>query len=361
MVNSVNGIQLSIIIPVFNGEKYFERTVNSICQESASAIEIIIVDDGSTDGTLELCQRLALNRNNLLVLTQPNRGVSVARNHGLRRAIGEYVWFVDADDYIEPNSIDRLLEIVKVCNLDLLQFGFNIVSSKNTVGRSLGVKGSNILPFTKYLNDGYFKGVLWQSFIRKSCIGGVEFRDKIKLWEDGLFFMSIFKNIKIAKRIDLKVYNYCQNDLSVTHNIPFEVCLRVSGETSMINIPEFARPYVDEFIAFYASLSIYSEGYNQLLLVDYLKNQPIHINDLFFSKIIQNAFAYNYGLLKEKKSRVLRVNILKRIKLINSNLTKSVNLSTQVIRIAFKLVPAPVLDSLFYQGSFFIKFFVLKR
>ncbi len=361
MVSSVNGIDLSIIIPVFNGEEYIERVVNSICQESTSAIEIIIVDDGSTDRTFDLCQMLAFNRNNILVLSQPNGGVSNARNHGLRRAKGEYIWFVDADDYVKPNIISYLINIAQESKLDLLQFGFNIISSKNNVTRSLVVRGSKILPFSKFLNEGYFKGVLWQSFIKRSCIGDAVFCDNIRLGEDGLFFMSIFNNIKIAKRIDLKVYNYCQNDLSVTHNIPFEVCLRVFDEISLITYPDFSRDYVDEFIAFFASLSIYSNGYNQQQLIEFLKEQSIHINDHFFLKSVQNAFAYNYGLLKEKMSLVIRVEILKRIQLINLELTKSASLSAQIIRFAFRILPLPVLDYMFCFFSIFVRFFFLKR
>lgn len=361
MVSSFNGVQLSIIIPVFNGEDYIERAVNSIYQESISEIEIIIVDDGSTDRTFELCQMLALNRTNISVLTQSNRGVSIARNKGLSRAAGDYIWFVDADDYIEPNTISCVLKIAKESNLDLLQFGFNIISAKNNVAKSLRVKGSKILPFPEYLSEGYFKGVLWQSLIKKSCIDGAVFSDNVRLGEDGLFFMSIFKNIKTAKRIELKVYNYCQNDHSITHNIPFEMCLKIEERINQFNLPIFATNYRNVFIAYYASLAIFSDDYNEDVLFQYMQSQNVLVKRLFFVRLVQNLFTYNYGLLKRKRGRLLRLDVLKRAKSLTKHLAVDHHsFMSKFVHLGFRFIPSVCLDFLLCSVSPIIKLITLR-
>lgn len=101
---------LSIIIPVYNIGPYIQRCVDSIINQKRSDIEaeIILVDDGSTDTSGVICDKLSDRYDNIVVIHQPNGGQSDARNHGLGKATGDYVWFVDGDDYIEDDSLEQL-------------------------------------------------------------------------------------------------------------------------------------------------------------------------------------------------------------------------------------------------------------
>lgn len=103
---------LSIVIPVYNVEKYLEECINSILQQSLeeNEYEIILVDDGSTDDSGKICDKYTFDYSNIQVVHQKNKGLSGARNTGIKRAIGEYVLFVDADDYIEKESLKRIKE-----------------------------------------------------------------------------------------------------------------------------------------------------------------------------------------------------------------------------------------------------------
>lgn len=98
---------VSIIVPVYNTEKYIRECLNSLIQQSYSHIEIIAVDDGSTDNSLCLLKKLAAKDSRLKVFSQPNQGVSAARNLALSKATGTYVMFVDADDWIDSSTIEE--------------------------------------------------------------------------------------------------------------------------------------------------------------------------------------------------------------------------------------------------------------
>ena len=106
-------IRLSIIIPVYNCEQYLVKCINSICRDGNEDIEIILIDDGSTDSSGEICENISKNNSHVIVKHQKNHGVSVARNLGIECAQGEYLWFVDADDYISENAVKNIFSILR--------------------------------------------------------------------------------------------------------------------------------------------------------------------------------------------------------------------------------------------------------
>ena len=104
---------VSIVVPVYNTEKYIRECLNSLIQQSYSHIEIIAVDDGSTDNSLCLLKELSAKDNRLKVFSQSNQGVSAARNLGLSKATGTYIMFVDADDWIDLSTIEECLQAIE--------------------------------------------------------------------------------------------------------------------------------------------------------------------------------------------------------------------------------------------------------
>lgn len=117
---------VSVIVPCYNCEKTFVRCITSIQNQTQSDIEIILVDDGSTDSTYQLCEDAALNDSRIKVLHQPNSGAGVARKTGIKAAAGEYLAFCDSDDYIEPDMIARTEKEVLKYNADIVAFGMKI-------------------------------------------------------------------------------------------------------------------------------------------------------------------------------------------------------------------------------------------
>ena len=224
-------MKLSIIIPIYNVEKYLRKCVDSLLAQDYSDYEIILVDDGSTDGSSELCDELAskspisnLQSPIIRVLHQANAGLSAARNSGIKAANGDYLMFVDSDDYIEPNVLGRLMEQVEREQLDVLRFDYQNVrlAADNVLyevfepnkqphrvdRRNMVVDGET------YLNKrlGY-ACYAWQFIIRK---------DVVDAFTEGLHFEDVDwlpRMMLAAKRVNSTttlVYNYFWREGSIT-------------------------------------------------------------------------------------------------------------------------------------------------
>jgi len=113
--------RISVIVPVYNIQEYLERCVHSICEQTYKNLEIILVDDGSTDGSGELCEKLAKEDDRIRVFHKKNGGSSSARNLGIREATGEYLGFIDSDDYVEPDMYELLADGIVRYGLEMSQ------------------------------------------------------------------------------------------------------------------------------------------------------------------------------------------------------------------------------------------------
>lgn len=130
-------LKLSIVIPVYNVEPYIERCIMSCVNQDlpSTDYEIVVVNDGSKDNSLSIIERVSLKYNHIKVVTQTNGGLSAARNTGLSQALGKYIWFVDADDWIKENCLKKVIEICENRNLDLLQICAANMIENNAVRR----------------------------------------------------------------------------------------------------------------------------------------------------------------------------------------------------------------------------------
>ena len=115
--------KLSIIVPVYNASKYLERCLDSVINQTLKEIEIICINDGSSDNSKTILENYAKKDNRIKIINQKNLGLSASRNKGIKYANGEYIFFVDADDWIELNTCEITYNFAKEKNLDLLLFG----------------------------------------------------------------------------------------------------------------------------------------------------------------------------------------------------------------------------------------------
>ena len=113
--------KISIIIPIYNASKYLKRCVDSILRQTRQDFELILVNDGSKDDSGEICQQYAENKSNIKYISKNNGGVSSARNIGIEHSCGEFICFVDADDWLEPNYIEKLAEKFESDNIDMVE------------------------------------------------------------------------------------------------------------------------------------------------------------------------------------------------------------------------------------------------
>lgn len=209
---------LSVIIPVYNVAGTLQRCVDSVLAQSINGdddgMEIIIVDDGSTDKSSFLCDKYA-NRKNVHVIHQVNAGLSEARNAGLRIATGEYVTFVDSDDYLEPNAYNQLLPLCIKEQCDILEYSFLRQLYKKTTPTVLSDK--RYTDSLSYWLEGqaYTHTYAWNKIYRRSLFDHVQF-PKGKKFED---VPTLWRLLQIAKSIcttSLCFYHYTFNANGIT-------------------------------------------------------------------------------------------------------------------------------------------------
>ena len=204
---------LSIIVPVYNASHTIERCVNSILKSNVnnSQYEIILINDGSIDNSLEICNCMKMTNENIQVFSHSNAGTSTTRNVGLENAKGEYLWFVDADDYIETSFLEQIFEFIKLypdCNV----ISFDYIKSgalDHDVFRKIVVTGIDFLKDNTRL-------YLWNHIYKKTAIGTYRFLDGTKNIEDWLFNIMVLVRSRIIMYLPVVGYNYCENNNTST-------------------------------------------------------------------------------------------------------------------------------------------------
>lgn len=214
---------ISVIIPVYNAGKYFKNCINSIINQTYKNLEIIIVDDGSTDGTAELCDKFAEQDSRIKVIHKENGGAASARNTGLDNASGEYIGFVDADDYIDSDMYEIMMSEIIEYGVDAARCGIERVADDGrTEDWGTGNHEVRVVDNKQLLADvGEALGILPVSPCNKlykaSCIGDIRFDTRFKFAEDTLFNFMVAKNIKNMVYHDVNRYHYSFNSGSMTN------------------------------------------------------------------------------------------------------------------------------------------------
>lgn len=194
--------KLSILIPAYNVECWLSRCLDSILSQIREGIEIIIVDDGSTDRTLQCAHEFAEKWSCIEVFTKKNEGVGAARNFLLDKARGEFIWFVDSDDYIVEGCLSLLLNELSE-TLDLLSVSYNEVNLNPFEGTGL-----------EFIKNRLINGYLWSKIIRRKIIidANIRFDSERCSQEDWFFLMHVYPHLNYVKQITLKAYSYCDDN-----------------------------------------------------------------------------------------------------------------------------------------------------
>lgn len=214
--------KISVIIPAYNAEKTVERCVLSVLNQTYSNLEIIIIDDGSTDNTLEIINQLCSKDSRINVFSVENRGVSNARNIGLNKSTGDYIAFIDADDYIDVDMYKTLHEIVVSNNADVSHCGYkNIVN--NNAKCSFDNNGDVFIHTGEEVIDLMLTGTListgiWNKLYKRELFDDIKFDEKIRFNEDLLINFFVFKKVDKAVYINKAFYNYVTTETSATHS-----------------------------------------------------------------------------------------------------------------------------------------------
>jgi|SRR5690606_9884441 len=232
---------ISFILPVFNAEKYINKCINSILAQNNDLIEIILVNDGSTDGSANICNYFADNYNNIKVYHQNNMGVSSARNMGIKLAKGKWICFVDTDDWLTKNSLKLFDNTLNSENFEIIIARSYLVDnhslkqekypfSSNLVGDTYS--GKDIL-----LKHHYYRGSVWGVFYRKNFLinNNIQFPKNISNGEDSIFILICFLYAKFIKFENIDFYRVFQRQGSASRNWDFNRVLSMNNNLIYVN------------------------------------------------------------------------------------------------------------------------------
>lgn len=210
---------ISVIVPCYNVRPFLHECLDSLLMQTYQDLQIICIDDGSTDQTPQILAQYAAKDNRIQIITQDNRGISAARNAGLQRATGDYIAFVDADDWLEPDTLEKVItdhqediicfsyyrnfdnaEVVKDLGIE------GVFPAELVQRRMVGLIGKELLHITSF--DALI--TCWGKLYRREIIKEVKFRDlqDFGTWEDGIFNLEVLEHADSVRIINRPFYHY---------------------------------------------------------------------------------------------------------------------------------------------------------
>lgn len=226
---------ISIIIPIFNIAPYLDRCINSVCAQTYRNLQIILVDDGSTDGSSEICDRYAGMDARITVIHKENGGLVSARKAGLRAATGEYVAYVDGDDWVEPELYERMMEEMRDVTVDLVEtdsfmdMGNASIPMKSKISYGK-LEADNIIPIMlcdEAHNECRLKPHVWSKLFKRNLLKKVQFAvdNCITIGEDAAVTYPYILHCKKVSVLNYAGYHYVQHKDSMLREgkeLPFD-------------------------------------------------------------------------------------------------------------------------------------------
>ncbi|MDN3384685.1 glycosyltransferase family 2 protein [Pseudoalteromonas sp. APC 3358] len=242
-------LTLSIIMPVYNGEKYIIESLNSILEQwnCSFDVEVIIINDGSTDKTQEIiekCYNDQLESGLFKVINQSNSGVSTARNNGIKKSTGDYITFVDADDYILPGYFSDIFFNLKRYSVDILEFGCVSFKTDADINENPIIYTHDkfgLLDTSKVIADIFSKSIFYPPLrvIRRRFFEVNLFPVNVKFCEDLILLQKIYSESESIYHINKKLYAYRYNVNGATRNVKYEyIPTMINFYISIINRKE---------------------------------------------------------------------------------------------------------------------------
>ena len=221
--------KLSIIIPIYNTAPYLEKCINSVLKQKLKEIEILAIDDGSTDGSLEIIKNIAKIDDRVKIFHQENKGVSSARNLGIENSSGKWITFIDSDDYLDENSICKMIESVEEKECDIGVYAFqrefgekyeidflpwsNITFEHNEI---LEKVIPLMLSSTHQVNS--ISGSVCRSIFKKNLVQNIRFNENVSIQEDLIFCLDTYSCADKIFFTNDCIYHYVKHQQTTTEH-----------------------------------------------------------------------------------------------------------------------------------------------
>jgi len=206
--------KISVVVPIYNAEKYIEKCIESIINQTYKKIEILLINDGSTDNSKSICEMYAKKDNRIKILNQKNGGVSKARKNGIKHSNGQYITFVDADDYIDKEMYEIMIKKIESEKCDIVECGYifvdvnsNIINEKKPKFELLH---GNEACLNAYLKANNCETFLWNKIYKKSLFDNL-ILDEYSFSEDYLWNIYLFSRCYSKCTINNSLYYYVKN------------------------------------------------------------------------------------------------------------------------------------------------------
>lgn len=213
---------ISVIVPIYNSEITIKKCIDSLLNQSNNNIEIILVNDGSTDNSRKICQEYEKNNANIILINKKNEGPGKAREVGVNHAKGYYISFVDADDYLDLHFYEILLSKLEEKNADIVQCGYKLVDiNDNVIYASNLICKETVGEYScakEYVSQRNITNYLWNKLFKKELFNNVEFKHYFA-GEDACVLTQLYSNANKVVTIPDKLYYYVQTDNSLCRGI----------------------------------------------------------------------------------------------------------------------------------------------
>ena len=323
-----NNIKVSVVVPVYNSEKYISKTLESIINQTVKEIEIICVNDGSKDNSLQILQQFQEKDKRIKIIDKKNEGVWKARMDGIKEAQGEYITFIDADDYIKNNFIESLYNNIKQNDSDIAICGYERIDEKTNkvLSREMKYKSSRLIDMNKNPEEVIsINTALWNKLYKASILKEIKEMEKpARILEDMMFLTLVYLKINKISFVNDYLYYYIVREGSAMNTLKSNEIKSI--QEIMLNVKEIYQTEntskekqeilsVMAFVHFGISLMLKASGNNNC---DFKKEYKDNLEylDKYFKEWRTTKYIKIWYVMTHSKTN-LKVAIVKKIYVFN--------------------------------------------
>lgn len=297
---------VSILIPAYSAAAYLPQCLDSILKQTYRDLQVVIVDDGSKDNTLEVCREYAEKDARIEVYHQENQGVAATRNHLLDRVKGDYVLFVDADDWIESDMVEYLMNVAQNHSADFVMCDRVINDTEPSHEEPNVFELDQEHAIVDFLHHDYFIGALWNKLFKREVTEGIRFNKRIWYGEDALFTWGVLQKTQRVVVSSKQLYHQYMNEESISHQ-PFGE-KKLTGHQTWTIIGEDVKKRWPQYTELVKGTFARSDMYllQQASMGGYPKDE--HIKELQFN--VRKNYKYLVPRLKSTKRILLMGTII---------------------------------------------------